>query len=124
MGEPQLTVVGPGGERRWSQSEMASLAEGTSVPVARLLDDMGAATHASFETASTDYRASIPIDVVVAAGVIVLGDEEGPLDASRGGPFRLLVPDGKTLCWNVKNVARIRLTVGSEPDSVPANPPH
>ncbi|MDQ3781489.1 MAG: molybdopterin-dependent oxidoreductase [Actinomycetota bacterium] len=124
MADPQLTVVGSGGERHWSRRQLASLAGGNSVPVSRLLDEVGAATHASFETASSDYRASIPLDVVVADGVIVHGDEEGPLDASRGGPFRLLVPDGKTLCWNVKNVARIRLTVGSEPDSVPANPPH
>lgn len=124
MATAQLTVVGSGGERRWSQAQLAFLADGNSVPVSRLLDDVGPATHASFETASTDYRASIPIDVVVADGVIVHGDEDGPLDVSRGGPFRLVVPDGKTLCWNVKHVARIRLTVGPEPDSVPANPPH
>lgn len=112
----ELTVIGPGGERRWSHRQVVSMAEGQAVAVARLLDDLGRSTHATFETADAGYRASIPIDVVVEKAVIDPGDDDGS--------FRLLVPQGRTLCWNVKGVTRIRLTIGPEPDSVPADPSH
>lgn len=79
-----------------------------------LVEDRGDATHVSFETESGDYRASIPIDVACEQGVIYLHQDS----------LRLRVEDGATLCWNVKDVARARLTVGPEPDSVPENPPH
>jgi hypothetical protein len=55
------------------------------------------------------YRASIPVDEL----------RRGVLDSGR-----LTVPGGRTLCWNVKDVVRIELTEGSQPDSVPENPPH
>ena len=120
----ELIVSATGGDRRWARPEIAALADGDRVAVAALLGDVGAATHASFETESADYRASIPLDVLRDQAVLVHAVGGEPLADEDGGPFRLLVPDGDTLCWNVKGVARIRLTDGPEPDSVPENPPH
>ncbi len=40
------------------------------------------------------------------------------------GPYRLIVASGVTLCWNVKQVAELKLTAGAEPDDVPAEPTH
>jgi hypothetical protein len=43
---------------------------------------------------------------------------EGP------SPWRLVVPDGETLCWNVKGLSAIELTAGKVDDSIPEVPPH
>jgi hypothetical protein len=64
--------------------------------------------------AGDGYRASIPLSVLRSGGVIAVED----------GSFRLRVVDGTTLCWNVKDVAQIELTVGKAPDDVPPDPPH
>ena len=65
------------------------------------------------------YRASIPLAELQRGGWLLLGQ---PRDA--GGPVRLVVEEGRTLCWNVKHVVGLRFTEGPEPDSVPENPPH
>ena len=67
------------------------------------------ADHATVVSALDGYRASIPLDQL-ATGVLADG--------------RLTVPDGRTLCWNVKDVVRIEVTAGKQPDDVPENPPH
>lgn len=110
-----LSVEATQGRRRWSVAELEGLAQEGEIDVAVLLPDDPGATHASFDSVALDYRASIPIDVVRGQGVILI-DEDGRL--------RLQVREGRTLCWNVKDVGSIRLTVGPEEDSVPANPPH
>ena len=51
-----------------------------------------------------------------------LGD--GPLPAERGGPFRLTVAAGATLCWNVKDVGELHFSTERLPDSVPERPSH
>ena len=71
-----------------------------------------AATHGTCR--ATDYSASIPLPLLLDRGV-VLRTEEG---------LRLVVPEGDTLCWNVKGLLSVELTAGAEPDSVPAEPPH
>lgn len=101
------------GARSWSREELEQLAHDGRVPVAALVPDRGSATHASFESVDGDYRASIPLDEVHAGGWVCLEDT-----------LRLLIPEGRTLCWNVKDLGRIRLTEGPEEDSVPENPPH
>lgn len=68
-----------------------------------------AADHATVVSADDDYRASIPLPAL----------REGLLEDGR-----LTIPQGRTLCWNVKNVTRIEVTCGPQPDSVPPNPPH
>lgn len=50
-----------------------------------------------------------------------------PLTDLRNGELtdgRLVIHGGRTMCWNVKDVVRIEVTVGPRPDSVPAKPPH
>ena len=67
------------------------------------------ADHATVVGAGDGYRASIPLGDLV----------RGVLDDGR-----LTVPGGRTLCWNVKDVARIEVTIGPQPDDVPPEPPH
>lgn len=75
-----------------------------------------AASHVTVVNSAGDYSASIPLPEA-ARGELLVG-------AEAGGPIRLNVPQGRTLCWNVKDVGTLRLTAGPEPDSVPENPPH
>ena len=65
--------------------------------------------HATVHAAGDGYTASIPL-TELARGTLTDG--------------RLVVDGGRTLCWNVKDVIRIEVTVGPRPDSVPENPPH
>ena len=83
-----------------------------SGPIAGLLDaarPQAGTDHATVHSGDGLYTASIPL-----------------ADLRRGILFdgRLVVPDGRTLCWNVKDVARIEVTTGHRPDSVPEDPPH
>lgn len=110
-----LEIQSPTGARRVTAAQLERLARSGQVRVGDLLAEERGATHVTFEAADGDYRASIPIDVVRRRGVIVLDGAGSP---------RLRVEDGDTLCWNVKDLARIRPTVGEEADSVPADPPH
>ena len=80
--------------------------------VASLLDrarPRAGADHATVHSADGLYRASIPLTDL----------RRGALTAGR-----LTIPDGRTHCWDVKDVARIEVTTGPRPDSVPEKPPH
>ena len=86
--------------------------ESRTVPVRDLLAaarPSPGADHGTVIAASDGYRASIPLAEL----------ERGSLADGR-----LTIPDGRTLCWNVKDVVRIEVTVGPQPDDVPPNPPH
>lgn len=134
-GTPQLRITGAVTvSRELARDEVLGLGElvdttefgfsGDAVPVGRLLDEVQAS--AQFGTVESDdghYRASIPL-TELRRGLLIVEADGGPLPRDRGGPFRLIVPDGRTLCWNVKSVAEIRFTESPEPDSVPDNPPH
>jgi hypothetical protein len=100
--------------RTVSLEELERLASDGIVEAGQVLPPDPDATHATFESVSGEYRASIPLGMARVQGRILL--EEGAL--------RLRVEEGDTLCWNVKDLERIRYTVGKEPDSVPENPPH
>jgi heme-degrading monooxygenase HmoA len=137
---PRLRVTGPGVDRTISWLELGrfpgvvrdvaavtSGAVGAAVPLGSVLasiDIHEAITHVTVVSRAGGYRASIPLDDVVAGGWLAYADGGRPLDAARGGPLRLTVAQGSTLCWNVKDVARLELTAGKQPDSVPENPPH
>lgn len=95
--------------------DLKEASSGDVVEVGAILPSDPSATHATFESLSGDYRASIPLEVARTQGRILLEED---------GSLRLRVEEGDTLCWNVKALERIRLTVGKEPDSVPENPPH
>ena len=117
--------------REWHWEELAKLegqiqeAGGRGVSAGALLEASGSqGGYVSVESEDGAYRASIPIDELAAKGVVVYGLGEGGLPRDKGGPFRMLVPGGHTLCWNVKGVGEMRVTAEQEPDSVPANPTH
>ena len=59
-----------------------------------------------------DYVASIPAAEFTAGAELTV--------ESR----RLIVREGSTLCWNVKDVRRIEVGDERQPDSVPENPTH
>ncbi len=82
-----------------------------------------ATSHVSVVGGDDHYSASIPLVKAKAGGMLYLGVDES-LPRSVGGPFRLVVQDGRTRCWNVKNVRELRFTTGAEPDSVPTQPAH
>ena len=100
----------------------AGSSQGDAVPVSALLAEVDAdpgADHATVSSGDGHYRASIPLDQLRDGGWLFVD-----LDHDGGGPLRLVVEDGRTLCWNVKHVIGLHLTSGPEPDSVPENPPH
>ena len=82
------------------------------------------ATHCTVIAAGGSYRASIPLADLQAGGWLSYAVDGGPLPPEAGGPYRLIVAGGATLCWNVKQVAELKLTAGTEPDDVPAEPTH
>lgn len=110
-----LEIETAAGRRQLSRDELEHRARAGRIPVDELLADDPGVTHVTFESADGDYRASIPLSVVRGTGVVVLEED---------GSLRLRVGEGQTLCWNVKDLARIRPTADKEPDSVPADPPH
>ncbi len=100
---------------------------GEAVPLRPLLDAAGpdgAATHATVISDDGHYRASIPLDELRDNGWLAFRLDGEPLPRERGGPLRVVVPQGRTLCWNVKSAVEIEVTAGPQPDSVPENPPH
>lgn len=110
----EFTVEEFGDRRRWMADDLASRAADGRVRVADVVAEHPEATHVTFE-ARDGYRASIPLDVARRQGLLFLEED---------GSIRLRVEEGATLCWNVKDLADVRLTIGPEPDSVPENPIH
>jgi hypothetical protein len=108
-------------------SNIAKGAVGEAIPVAAVVDLAAPARDAAFCTvvaADDSYTASIPIADLRDGGWLVFRLDGRPLPTDKGGPLRLTVARGKTLCWNVKDVAELRFTAAKEPDSVPARPTH
>lgn len=102
-------------------------ATGRAVRVADLIaaaTPTAAATHCTVISSGGGYRASIPLPELVEGGWLAFASGDGPLPEDAGGPFRLTVAQGTTLCWNVKRVAVLELTAGPVDDDVPENPPH
>jgi DMSO/TMAO reductase YedYZ molybdopterin-dependent catalytic subunit len=129
-GDEHLEITGVHGEPvRFSPGEIGrlpGLREGRfpwpALPAAALVDAVDPATgadHVLVESGDGHYRASIPLTEMRRGGWLLVG-----VPADRGGPLRLVVEQGRTLCWNVKQVAALRFTEGPVPDSVPENPPH
>jgi hypothetical protein len=75
-------------------------------PLAPLLDaavPRADADHATVHSADGAFTASIPLDELRRATIV-----DG----------RLQVPDAPTRCWLVKDVVRLEVTAGKQPDSV------
>lgn len=87
------------------------------VPMRRVIEGAGpegSATHVTALSADGSYAASIPLGEAVSKGEIHVNEAAGTYL-----PIRLIVPEGMTLCWNVKGLGRLRVTEGPEPDSLP-----
>ena len=117
--ELDLTVTGLATDRVFDGADLASLTpdETGDIRVSGILDRVHVdpeATRVHVVSRDGDYSASIPIADIRSGGVITVEE----------GGYRLRVVDGTTLCWNVKDVATLRLTATKEPDSVPERPTH
>ncbi len=106
-----ILVVDAGGERRLPVSEFEAAADDGVVHLGRVLG-VPEGLWVTVRAGEDDYVASIP------SGAFTLGAE---LTVSS---LRLIVRDGSTLCWNVKDVRRIEIGEVRQPDSVPENPTH
>ena len=105
----------------------AAGAVGAAVPAAALVEIAQPDDDAAFCTVIStdgDYRASIPLSDLLEGGWVAFQADGRPLPASKGGPLRLIVAKGRTLCWNVKDVGELRFTAAKQPDSVPPRPKH
>lgn len=131
-------LVGRQGELTWTEidelpgvvPDLDSVVEGfpgRAVPVREVVavaEPQPGAGYVTVESEDGFYRASIPRRELEDKGWLAFRLGAAPLPRGRGGPFRLVVPEGRTLCWNVKGVAELRFTAEPEEDSVPADPSH
>lgn len=99
-GDPKLlTIDGEVGHRLESSER-----DGPLAPRLEQAQPVPGADHATVHSGDGLFTASIPL-VDLRRSEIVEG--------------RLQVPEPPTRCWLVKDVVRIELTVGRQPDSVP-----
>ena len=99
------------GDRRDDSDEVV-------VYLRQVIEDAGlttSATHVTAVSADGAYSASIPLPEALAKGELHVGEAPG-----AEAPIRLEVPGGLTRCWNVKDLGRLRVTSGPEPDSLPS----
>jgi hypothetical protein len=115
-----LEVAWEGGSRAFDREALRSMTgrepdvsarfpkrQGSGVSLRSLLAAAGAPLEGSLVVAAADGYVSDPVEVARALdGVLVDSLGDGPLPASQGGPFRLLVP-GDVPCANVKSVVRM-----------------
>ncbi len=131
----ELRITGlASGTIGWSElGHVADAVEGAgrlangAVPVASVVERFPidpSATHCSVVSRDSSYSASIPLDELLSGGRLAYALDGEPLPADKGGPIRLSVVQGATLCWNVKDVGELRFTAGKEPDSIPEKPTH
>jgi DMSO/TMAO reductase YedYZ molybdopterin-dependent catalytic subunit len=100
---------------------------GRAAPLRSVIDRARPDRRAAYVTVESDdgfYRASIPLRELAEKGWLAHSLGEGPLPREQGGPLRMVLVQGRTLCWNVKSVAELRFTAQPEPDAVPDDPPH
>jgi DMSO/TMAO reductase YedYZ molybdopterin-dependent catalytic subunit len=100
---------------------------GRAVPMWAVIDRARPDRRAAYVTVESDdgfYKASIPLRELAEKGWLAHALGEGPLPREQGGPLRVVLLQGRTLCWNVKSVVELRFTAQPEPDGVPDDPPH
>ncbi len=78
----------------------------------------------TFTSQDEIYAASIPLDEALENGILIYKREGAPLPESKGGPVRLVFPEGENDCCNVKSVKKIELTVGKGKDTTTGDPDH
>lgn len=70
-------------------------------------------------SADPAFAVSLGLEEVVLTGIVVYGSTEGPLDKSKGGPFRLLIPNHPDECVNVKGIIRLHVAANPGRDTRP-----
>jgi len=99
---------------------------GTGVRVKALLLEAKPASradYATFHSQDGKFAASLPLPELMEKGILVYKRDGAPLPPGKGGPIRLVVPQGEDACANVKSVARIEITVGKGKDTT-VDPDH
>jgi DMSO/TMAO reductase YedYZ molybdopterin-dependent catalytic subunit len=83
-------------------------------------------THITLESDDEAFSASVPLEAVADAGVVLYRLGSQALPPQQGGPFRFLITDAQTcatsgvdLCANVKFVGRMTLSSGPGRDTRP-----
>ena len=89
----------------------------TLVGLMRLVGVNDSARFLGLHASRDDFHASIPLDAVKERGYLVFEQDELPLSAKQGGPFRFLIDDVESChtseideCANVKFVDHIEFT--------------
>ena len=100
---------------------------GRAVRLRALFDATGVGkrvTHITLFAEDGGYSASVPLNEVIDAAVIIYGLDNQPLPAEQGGPMRFLIPDVTVCnigevdaCANVKYLISIEASEGRGPDS-------
>lgn len=81
------------------------------------------ADYVTFHSLDGRFAASLPLKEVMEHGILVYQRDNAPLSQTKGGPIRLVVPQGDDACANVKSVHRIEVTVGKGKDTT-VDPDH
>lgn len=119
----------PEKDRVLDVSRFQTSRQGDGVTLEALLRLAGPAPSANYLTlhaSRDDFHVSVPLDEIRGQGVVVFRIGADPLDASRGGPVRLILRDPAACrstelddCANVKYLDRIELTVKKGRDTRP-----
>jgi len=73
------------------------------------------ATHATFYGGG-GFAASVGLSEA-ERGILIYKSRRGYLSEREGGPVRLIIPAGSSLCNNVKSLQRIQVTIGKGMES-------
>ena len=105
---------------------------GAAVPLKSLLARASTQDGARYLTVtSTDhgFAASVPLEAVADSALVLYRSGDEPLPASKGGPFRFLIPNAASChtaeidtCANVKFVGSLRLSEEPGEDTRPTTP--
>jgi hypothetical protein len=106
-----ITLLDDDGERSLDPDALEAAADDGVVHLGALLG-VPPGRWVTVRAGADDYVASIPAESFTVGAELTV--------ATR----RLMVREGSTLCWNVKDVRRIEIGDERQPDSVPENPPH
>ena len=134
--EPVLELVCASGTRRWTRAEIARLPAsfqvadvgsavagkaGRAVWLAALAGELPATGYLNVRSSERGFAVALPVGELARGALVVyeLGGEALP--ASKGGPFRLLVPGHADECVHVKALARLEFAAARGPDTRPAD---
>jgi DMSO/TMAO reductase YedYZ molybdopterin-dependent catalytic subunit len=91
-----------------------------------LVQPKASAKYLGLHSATDDFHASVPLDVVADRGLVIYRLNGQPLPVKSGGPVRFFIPDFAACrtaeideCANVKFVDRIELTAAKGFDNRP-----